>query len=115
MLKTVTKKKSTKATTERQMINREFLIGPKYSLQFYFLSFILLLIICPHLTPPLYERSKDHIRWLNKYRSPKLDFLMHFFSIAGDGVNFPIYYLLIWASNFKTKRLTGQYLGNYLQ
>lgn len=115
MLKTVTKKKkSSKVASDIKTIKTEMFPGPKYSLQFYVVSFAMLLIVCPHLTPLLYERSKDHMRWLNKYRTPTLDFIMHFYSTVGDGGHFPIIYTVIWALSFKSKRLTGLYLVNYL-
>lgn len=80
----------------------------------YVAALVFLQILNPLLSHILYEKSKDHIRWLDQYRTPTLTWYMHFCSIYGDGGDFPNIYVLIGAMNINKGRFNSLYLMNYL-
>ena len=61
----------------------------------------------------LYERSKQHIYFIQDHKTPFLDGYMQLFSFLGDGDFYYFVYVVIWASGVKSPRLNCFYLFNY--
>lgn len=68
-----------------------------------------ILISAPFLHELLYERTKDHIRWIQPYKTPIMDKYMRLVSALGDGP--PYFYILVlnWATGRRTKTHSSMY------
>lgn len=44
---------------------------------------MIIIISAAPMADLMYERSKDHIEWLQQYKNPWLDSIMHLFSYLG--------------------------------
>ena len=54
----------------------------------------------------LYDRTLDHIRWLNPKKSPITNQVMYTFSDIGEADNLYFIIVVIWLLNFNSKTLT---------
>jgi len=61
----------------------------------------------------MYERSKDHIEWLQPYKQPWLDSIMHLLSFLGQGDPYAYFFIFIWALKINNKNANSQYEINY--
>jgi len=79
----------------------------------YLLCVLAIQLMVPSMHAALYERTKDHIRWLLPLKKPWLDNYMYFMSFLGDGE--PYFYAIMvnWAYCKWNRKSTYMYETNY--
>lgn len=73
----------------------------------------LIILASPFLSELYYEKSKEHIVWVQQYKTPFFDSIMHLFSDLGEGNPYFYAFVILWATNKNTKYGNASYEMNY--
>ena len=73
----------------------------------------LIMAQAPFLHDLLYERSKEHILWLQQYKTPQLDSFMQTMSYLGDGDLYFYIIVIIWSLGRWNPKTSSLYEANY--